>query len=455
MQNKRSAFKEFFSPEALTKTFNDRIKSKPSIGIDGTSISAFESRINVETTTCSKKIKTYKFKFSPYLEEVKSKGRGKIPRVISKPTIRDKTLLSSTNLCLQAYFPDVVSRKLPNEIIRDIKKNLHDSNKDLFFCKIDIKSFYDAISHEILEKKLKKNLDKKTLWIVSNAIRNITVSGLAKKASYPKENTLGIPQGLPISNILSDIYLQHVDNHFKSDNYRRYVDDILIISPNETSKTTEKIKALLKKVKLETNEKTVEGKISDGLEYLGYEFRSRNIVSVRESSIDKFIRSLIAPITRYKKGLDKSIGRTWLTVETRKNILIEHLNEKIIGAISEKKRFGWIFYFIEITDLKILYDLDAIVKRELIKARFSVDEYARVKRLARAFHEAKHSPEGGYIHNYDKYKTTEEKIQALMRFGYLDPNGSTAYTPEHINSLFDKLRASQLLQLEIDIGTMY
>jgi retron-type reverse transcriptase len=455
VQNKRKAFKEYFSPEALTKIFNDRIKSKPSIGIDGTSISAFEALIHIETSTCSKKLKSYKFNFSPYLEEVKSKGRGKFPRVISKPTIRDKTILSATNQCLQAYFPDVVSRKLPNEIIREIKQNLQESQEDLYFCKIDIKSFYDAIDHVILTKKLAKTLDKKTLWIVSKAIKNITVSGLAKKTNYPKENTLGIPQGLPISNILSDIYLHHVDKLFRSENYRRYVDDILIISPSETSKTTKEITTLLSKIKLETNEKTVEGRISDGLEYLGYEFRGSSNVSVRESSIDKFIRSLIAPITRYKKGLDKSIGRTWLTVETRKNILIEHLNEKITGAISEKKRFGWIFYFIEITDLKILYDLDAIVKRELKKAKFSDGEYARIKRLSRAFHEAKHSPDGGYIHSYDTYKTTEEKIQALMRFGYLDPNGSTAYTPEHINTLFEKLRSSQLLQLEIDIGTMY
>src|SRR5690606_34341998 len=149
------------------------------------------------------------------------------------------------------------------------------------------------------------------------------------------------------------------------------------------------------------------------------------------------------------------IGRTWLTADTRKKILIEHLNEKITGAISEKKRFGWIFYFIEITDLKILYDLDAIIKRELKKAKFSDTEYSKIKKLARAFHEAKHSPEAGYIHNYDTYKTIEEKIEALMRFGYLDPNSSTAYAAEHISFLFEKLRSNQLLQLEMDVGTMY
>ena len=453
--NKREAFKKHFSAEALAAIFIERIKSKPSIGIDGTSVAAFEDRLDIETATCSKKLKSYSFNFSPYLEEVKSKGKGKFPRVISKPTIRDKTILSSANKCLQEYYPDAVNRKLPNEIIREIKKTLQESNEDLFFCKIDIKNFYDAIDHKILARELSRRLDKKTLWIISKAIKNITVSGNAKKSKYPEENILGVPQGLPISNILSDIYLHAIDKKFESENYRRYVDDILIIAPHEISKSTKEIKALIGKIKLETNEKTIEGKINDGLEYLGYEFRGSTYVSVRESSVEKFIRSLIAPITRYKKGLDKSIGRTWLTVETRKNILIEHLNEKITGAISEKKRFGWVFYFIEITNLKILYDIDAVIKKELKKARFSDVEYLKIKKLTRAFHEAKHSPEAGYIHNYDTYKTIEEKIKALMRFGYLDPNSSTAYAAEHINFLFEKLRSSQLLQLEMDVGTIY
>lgn len=342
-QDKRKAFQEYFSPEALHKVFIDRIKSKPSIGIDGTSASTFELSIRTETQTCSRKLKSYKFKFSPYLEEVKSKGKNKLPRVISKPTIRDKTLLSATNKCLQSYFPDAVNKKLPNEIIREIKENLKKSNEDLFFCKIDIKSFYDHICHDILLKTLRRTVDKKTLWIISNAIKNITVSATTKRKFYPNENILGVPQGLPISNILSDIYLHKIDKKFESENYRRYVDDILVISPNDTSKITSKIKSLLKKIKLETNEKTEEGRISQGLEYLGYIFLGNNKVSVRDSSRDKFTASLIAPITRYKKGQDKSIGTTWLTVETRKNILIEHLNEKITGAISEKKDLAGFF----------------------------------------------------------------------------------------------------------------
>jgi hypothetical protein len=70
-------------------------------------------------------------------------------------------ILSSANKCLQEYYPDAVNRKLPNEIIREIKKTLQEHNGDLFFCKIDIKSFYDAIDHKILVRELSKKVDKK------------------------------------------------------------------------------------------------------------------------------------------------------------------------------------------------------------------------------------------------------------------------------------------------------
>lgn len=140
-QERRKAFQKYFSPEALRKIFIDKIKSKPSIGIDGTSASAFEASIRSETETCSRKIKSYNFKFSPYLEEVKSKGKNKFPRIISKPTIRDKTLLSSANKCLQAYYPDAVNKKLPNEIIREIKETLKKATRTCFFAKSILKVF--------------------------------------------------------------------------------------------------------------------------------------------------------------------------------------------------------------------------------------------------------------------------------------------------------------------------
>ncbi|MEC4818039.1 MAG: RNA-directed DNA polymerase, partial [Scytonema sp. PMC 1069.18] len=49
------------------------------------------------------------------------------------------------------------------------------------------------------------------------------------------------------------------------------------------------------------------------------------------------------------------------TVESLKEIFITNLNEKITGAISEERKYGWIFYFNAINDVSLLYKIDNII----------------------------------------------------------------------------------------------
>lgn len=51
----------------------------------------------------------------------------------------------------------------------------------------------------------------------------------------------------------------------------------------------------------------------------------------------------------------------FLRLEKLKEILIADLNEKITGAISENRRYGWIFYFNAINDMSVLYKIDSII----------------------------------------------------------------------------------------------
>lgn len=450
--NKAELFKTTFNTANLYEIFENKILPKPSLGIDGSSTELFSKTALQSLSKAALKIQSETFKFSPYLEELKTKGKNKAPRVISKPTTRDRVILAAILQILHTRYNTAIQRELPNQIIRKIKQQIQETNKDLNFIKLDVKGFYDNIDHKKLTNKLKKELDIKTTRLISAAIENITVSHTTKKTEYPAKNTLGVPQGLCISNILSDIYLDKIDKKYSKHKYQRYVDDILIISESETSKITTALKADLLKLKLETNEKSVEGKISQGLEYLGYFFRGQNIVSVRNSSKEKFIRSLIAPMTKYRITKNKPQAKEWLTDEARVSILIETLNEKITGALSEKKRYGWIFYFIEITDLKLLHEIDSIIRKNF--SRIGLAEHLpRLKRLTRSYHEAKHNIHGSYIHNYNKYATLQEKINYLIKMGTLNPDTQQTYSKEQIERAFEIKKNKNLLQLDIDLGS--
>ncbi len=108
--------------------------------------------------------KTYKF--SPYVEIIKPKGRDKVPRVISVPTVRDRIVLYALKKILDSAFNDCIRRKLANTYIVDIQKIITRIDpKSLFIVSTDIKNFYGSIDRKILIQiistriKSKKNID--------------------------------------------------------------------------------------------------------------------------------------------------------------------------------------------------------------------------------------------------------------------------------------------------------
>lgn len=136
----------------------------------------------------------------------------------------------------------------------------------------------------------------------ASSFRNIVRgSGLVKK----NLKNFGIPQGTPISAILSNIYMMDFDKEAKkyasslNGEYFRYCDDILLIVPTkERDRAAGKIAQIIKKSKLEINIKKTsrhtfsykKGKISvtdKPLQYLGFTFDGEQIL-VRSSAFSRY-----------------------------------------------------------------------------------------------------------------------------------------------------------------------
>ncbi|MEC4879933.1 MAG: hypothetical protein SAL70_01100 [Scytonema sp. PMC 1070.18] len=142
------------------------------------------------------------------------------------------------------------------------------------------------------------------------------------------------------------------------------------------------------------------------------------------------------------------------TVESLKEIFITNLNEKITGAISEERKYGWIFYFNAINDVSLLYKIDNIIAGFFKRLEdFGSVTPPNLKKVSRAFYEAKYNPTGGYIHNYNSYKTVEQKKDFLRQRGRLDMNKE--YSEQEIDELFESLKQKNLLELERDDSWLY
>jgi len=456
-----SLFARKFDIENIEEVYN-KLGNKTSKGIDKIGHYVFEKGKSNTFNLINIKVLNGSYKFSCYLENLKSKGRNKFPRVISIPTIRDRIVLSIIKDILHDIFPECVNKKLPNKYIADIKK-FNNSIPAVYFFQTDIMQFYDKIDRTVLLSILESKIKNTTLLeLIKTALNNITIPhnvAQREKASYACE--FGVPQGLAISNVLAHIYLSDFDLTISKRNllYLRYVDDILILTDKPLATyRIENIKTHLaaKNLAIHGDEKTFSGKLTTDINYLGYKINSQ-IVSIAEKNIQTFIFSIASLFTHYRKGFsEKSMRRAWLTDDdTNYNIaFIEDLNEKITGSRDLNKSYGWMFFFSEITDRNLLFRLDKIINSFFLKLdSFENKAPGNLKRLVRTFYEIKYNPKSGYINDYNLQNTPKKKLEYLIFRGYLNP--SIEYSVAAIEALYNRFKKKQLRKLEKDVGYSY
>ena len=202
---------------------------------------------------------------------------------------------------------------------------------------------------------------------------------------------------LPISNTLANIYMHNIEKKYRKIDYisyYRYVDDILVlVNEDKFSDVKNEISEDINELGLELNEKKDEGVITESFEYLGYVI-SDNEVTVRRSSILK---------------IEQSIEDLFRTIKNDNiGYLQWKLNLKITGFILEKHKYGWLFFYSQITDMSLLFHLDDVVQK-LIK-RYKLEDKIKIKRFVRTFAEMRMAlHETKYIPNLDNLKLEDKK----------------------------------------------
>lgn len=151
--------------------------------------------------------------------------------------------------------------------------------------KIDIKSFYESIDYKSVLNKLDKDklLSAKSILLLNNLI-NLTI--------------IGLPRGLSISPVLSEIFMRDIDTKIKAISgvfyYSRYVDDIFILTTKENELVFNAIQKIFSKEKIQTNKKTFKCEIPEAhlnenkkiaFDYLGYKYNITNKIYKNKRSI--------------------------------------------------------------------------------------------------------------------------------------------------------------------------
>jgi len=460
IENPSDTFKNIFAPERIEEVYEKEIALKYFRGIDRMGPSQFDSQKAMHFEIIHRKCLNGTYRFSPFSERLRLRGRDRKPRVISIATIRDRIVLSLLKQYLHEVFPECVNRELPNSYIRKIKDFCKTTAyTDLCFYKVDIKSFYDCIDHNKLIKTFsEKIISKPEILLIKHAIETPTVPVSYRKAALKEnKNSCGVPQGLAVSNILANIYIHKCDGKFENSSliYLRYVDDLLFVVRQENEESIRStVDNELQALSLDLNEdKTFFGSIDKGVDYLGYYIKFPT-VSINKSTVERFLRSLSALFSAYGNRGTKMYPTE--DPNLAHELFVSEVNEKITGAISENRRYGWLFYFLETDDFTLLHTIDFIIRdkfcKRLKRNPGPVPISEAIKKLSKAYYHAKYHLQSGYIHNYDKYDTIHKQLDYLKLWGFIKQDEENTYSEEDIERLFKRARNKRLSDLESDVG---
>lgn len=406
---------EYFNPVHFTKFYNEKLKRKKGGGLDGLTPATFWNHYEKKLDDIASRCLSGTYKFSPYKEQLILKGRDKFPRILSVPSMRDRMILGVLNQYLQKAFPEAVNNQVPNQYIKDIGDfmALHSSEK-VYFFKTDIKGFYDSIDLDTLYRKLEPSVDASVLQLIKTAINTVTVSkGGARLSSNQQPRLMGIPQGLSISNILAGISMlnfdESIENHCDANTlYKRYVDDILILSttPIDARFVDEfKCELIIKGVSLRLSpDKTHYGIVGDkSFEYIGYSFKSTLCISIRQKNTQTFLNRISRLISRYRSQKENPFTRPRFIIDDQAfdDYYIALINLKLSGFKTLNHLYGWLPYFQAMTDIQLLYQLDTVVHKKFLKG---LEIENKIKHLPKVYWDIKKHAGKNMLKDFDALK---------------------------------------------------
>ncbi len=227
------------TPEFLKETWQ-KLNKRGAAGVDRQTIAEYSRNLGSNIGDLHRRLEERSYQ-APHVRRVWiTKGEGKL-RPLGIPTVEDRLLQAAVARILNAvYEPDFRDFSYgyrPNRSAHDALRALRGhliGGKVMQIFEADIHSYFDRVNHDWMRKMLRHRIsDPVLLRLIDKWLRAGVMENGLKVLSED-----GVPQGGPISCILSNIYLHYVlDLWFekrvkpacKGEAYLvRYVDDFVV-----------------------------------------------------------------------------------------------------------------------------------------------------------------------------------------------------------------------------------
>ena len=336
----------------LNKAYK-RVKSnKGAGGTDGMQVDELLPYLKENQDALIQEIKGGGFKPNPVRRvEIPKETKGEY-RKLGVPTVIDRVIQQAITQELTPIYEEQFSensygfrpKRGAHGALKQCQKNVNEGY--IYVVDMDLEKFFDTVCQSKLIEVLGRTInDGRVISLIHKYIN----AGVIAKGVFEKTE-VGMPQGGPLSPLLSNIMLNELDKELEVRGHRfvRYADDCMILCKSKKSaeRTLKNIIPFIEeKLFLKVNRKKTQVAHISKVKYLGYTFyryRGKCRFRVHPKSITK-MKDAIRNLT------DRNNGMSNTTREDRYQQFVR----------------GWIEYF-KLADMKnLLKDIDEWARRRI------------------------------------------------------------------------------------------
>lgn len=314
-------------PANLQQAWKQVRSNKGAPGADGVTLEAYPELARLQWPSIRQAIMDGTYRPAPVLRKTIPKPQGG-ERLLGIPTVQDRLIQQAMTQVLTPIFDPGFSQssfgfrpgRSAHDAVRQVKEAITEGSQ----CAVDVdlSKFFDTVNHDILMERVSRKVrDKRLLKLIGLYLR----AGVVDQGQvYP--TTVGVPQGGPLSPLLSNVVLDDLDKELEKRGHRfaRYADDfvILVNSQRAGERVMASISRFLEgKLRLKVNLNKSQVLKATECEFLGFTFRGKRIRWTDKSE------------HRFKQEIRRLTKRSWgISMKKRMVLLAEYIR-------------GWMGYY--------------------------------------------------------------------------------------------------------------
>ena len=296
----------------LNEAYKQVKRNKGKGGIDGMQVDELLPFLRENQRSLIQKIREGKYKPNPVRRvEIPKETKGEY-RQLGIPTVVDRVIQQAIAQELTPIYEEQFSENSfgfrpgrgAHDALRQCQKNVDEGY--VYVIDMDLEKFFDTVSQSKLIEVLSRTIkDGRVISLIHKYLNaGVIADGIFERTE------VGMPQGGPLSPLLSNVMLNELDKELERRGHRfvRYADDCMILCKSKKSaeRTLRNIIPFIEgKLFLKVNRKKTEVAHISKVKYLGYTFyryKGKCRLRVHAKSVVK-MKNKIRELTDRNKGI--------------------------------------------------------------------------------------------------------------------------------------------------------